>query len=202
MEPVINKNSRKLSSAKGQITRLINKLRNVILSEGNIQEINALQEGLDLAREQFIDVTFCHIALLSESERHEEARNKEKEIETMEKKIDDITNEVAEYLKSKAKVKKQLIQEEIKTNEAQNLYEGHLKRIDLPKFSGRTFEDYFQWSTIFNVTVGEQNMPNSVKMLRLLQAVDGEAKELIKKLPANRRSVQEGQTSIRRQLRR
>ena len=34
MEPIINKNLGKLSSVKGQITRIANKLRNDILSEG------------------------------------------------------------------------------------------------------------------------------------------------------------------------
>ena len=164
---------RRIAGRKGQITKLINNIRDAMSTCEERSDIRTLQQRLEEYRDVYVDEVLNYCEELKDENKDEVTSAKEKEIEQIDERINEVNNEIKEYSKksevndsiNKADVSEELI---------------HLERLNLPKFSGT---DYFYWKSIFDVTVLAQRWSDKTKMLRLISCLEGEAYELIRLYP-------------------
>ena len=165
---------RRIAGRKGQITKLINNIRDTISNSEDEHDVRSLQQKLEDARDVFVDDVFAYLDEINDEEdKRLVLKQKEQEIERIDRRIEEVNDAIISYIKDikiKTKGKKADISEEV----------IHLERLNLPRFSGK---NYWHWRSIFDVTVLSQTWSDKTKMLRLISCVEGEALDLIRLYP-------------------
>ena len=132
--------------------------------------MNELREEINDARDVVVNEFFSLIEILTRLERHDEAFDKEKEIEKLDKRVEQVCDDIHDYMKQS---------KDLKPNFGSDV-SCRIEHMALPRFSGK---DYFKWRALFDVIIDGQPMTKQIKILRLLSCLDGEAKELVKNYP-------------------
>ena len=159
---------RKIAGRKGQITKLINNIRDAMYNDEACEDVRVLQIKIEDCRELLVEEIFSYIAEVKDEDKNELTIKKEHEIELIDQKIEMISLEIKQYL----------IEHKVKEPEPKRESEVNiqLEKISLPKFSGT---NYFYWKSIFDVTVLDQPWSDKTKMLRLISCLEGDPKMLI-----------------------
>ena len=166
--------ARKITALKGHLTRLINKIQNILCQEEfDKDELIDLKETLFDRRDILIDEINAYIDELHLQKEEEEIKRRENEINVIDDKIEFLTTDINNTLKDLKMTNKSKSQK-------QQQPECQLERITLPRFNGK---EYFQWKAIFDVVIDEQSWPDRIKFIRLMSCLDGAPRELLSNYP-------------------
>ena len=96
---------RRIAGRKGQVTKLINNIRDAMHNNEDEGDVRKLQRKLEDCRDVLVDEIFHYIEDLKDEDKSEVTAKKEEEIEAFDRKIEEVNNEIKDYFKaSKSKV--------------------------------------------------------------------------------------------------
>ena len=163
--------AKRVAVHKGIFTRYLNEARMLMAGEDDKEaKVRELQIKIADTRDVIVDEIYTLAEQLADSERFEEAVEKEKELKLIDNRLETINDEIASYVNRKTKAGKKIASEG----------NSPLQPIKLPSFSGK---DYFRWRAIFDIAVDSQEISKKFKMLNLITCLEGEPKELIAHYP-------------------